>query len=164
MVSFQKPGMITVRGLRGLTVALAIVVCCIGGDLAVTHCAESWYTATVTCNTQFCQGQVGQHLPQPSDPYGVYYACTTASCCGQSYPTCFSLGISCNGSGKLADPAIRQHLFELAKSQDIMVSSCKGEFRPLAIALTEEPSPKPAEIFDPLQRRRTLVGIGRGGR
>ncbi len=159
---FQKNGRTnTMRRTRELiSCAVATIICVTASNFATAQCAQSWYVATISCNTQFCNSQVGQHLPQGSGPYGVYYGCTTVSCCGVNYPTCYSLNFNCTGSGSLADPAIRQHLLELAKSQDIMVSSCKGEYRPLTIALIEEPSPKPAQLFVPVQRKSWLIGRG----
>lgn len=70
-------------------------------------------------------------------PYGVVFACLTYSCCGQNFPYCYFTGPSCNGSGKLNDPAIQQRLHELAKTQDVMVASCDGNYHPLSTPTAE---------------------------
>jgi len=145
-----------------LRCALAVLIG-VAGQAASAQCGTSTYTGTINCNTQFCSQSVTQHLYSDGGPYGIHYSCSTVSCCGQSYPTCSPSGWSCNGSGKLADPAIRQRLLELAKSEDIMVTSCKGEYRPLVIALAEQPAPKPAEQLDLRRARPKLLDTARGG-
>lgn len=56
---------------------------------------------------------------------------------------------------KLDNPMIRQRLLELAKTQDVMVASCKGEYQPLEALLAQEPSP--------VRAKHTLPGIAGGG-
>jgi hypothetical protein len=143
-----------------LTTLLAVA-----GQGAFAQCATSTQNNTIQCNNpaKGCKDTVVQILPNFSE-YGIRYTPGSVTCCSATYSSFVQLGgFGCNGSGKLADPTIRKHLIELAKSNDIMVSSCRGEYRPLVIALAEQPASNPAEQFDPARTRRTLAGTGRGG-
>jgi hypothetical protein len=132
---------------------------------AIAQCASSVQENKIQCYNPLtqCSDSKTQIMPNFSQ-YGVMYLAGAITCCSTTYPS-FVQGNSfiCNGSGKLADPAIRQHLIELAKTDDIMVTSCRGEYRPLVIALSEQPSLKAPAQFDPT-RMRTLFGIGGGSR
>lgn len=125
--------------MRRMSSVLTLASMCLVSTLAVSQCAESWYTANINCQSRYCSGSVTQTLPQGNDEYGVLYVCGTIYCCNQGYPNCNSEGLSCNGSGSLANPAMRQHLLELAKSADVVVSTCKGEYLPLSLALATQP-------------------------
>jgi len=137
----------------------------LAGPTAIAQCASSVQTNTIFCNNPLtgCINSVNQILPNFGE-YGVMYTATVVTCCKATYPS-FSAGDSngCNGSGKLMDPATRQHLIELAKTDDIMITTCRGEYRPLVVALSEEPSRNAPAQFDPT-RMRTLFGIGGGSR
>jgi hypothetical protein len=95
-------------------------------------------------------------------PYGNFYTsshgytCTNISCCGVgSYPNCYFDGWPC-WRVKLEDPNVKQQLIELAKVQEILVVSCKENYQPLEVVLTQQP----AEIRLP---RRDPSLLGKGG-
>jgi hypothetical protein len=128
------------------------------------QCASSTNANFFNCQNPAsgCFSSAVQNLPNFGE-YGIVYVASSVSCCGQSYPNFIPGGGTCNGSGKVADPMVRQKLIELAKFEDIMVSSCHGEYRPLEIALAEPPESKPSGSLELKQRRATLPGVGRGG-
>jgi hypothetical protein len=95
--------------------------------------------------------------------FGVTWLYTPVTRCSVIYPSYSPQGFSCGGDGKLADPAIRQHFLELARSEEIIVSSCKGEYRPLEVVLAANPVSRPGEQFDPLRLTHALPSLARGG-
>ena len=148
--------------IKSLFVSALLV--CLAAPGAIAQCASSTQVNSISCYNPKtgCQAQTTQLTPNFSQ-YGVMYYASVVQCCSQIYAS-FMRGDSwvCNGSGKLSDPAIRQHLIELAKTDDIMVTSCQGEYRPLVIALLEQPTSTTPQQFNPA-RMHTLSGVGRGG-
>jgi hypothetical protein len=137
--------------MRGTIKVLLLALFCSAGHFAMAQCASSQSPTQVQC-TPTCQGlmqtvSVGQ--------FGVPFDCFTYSCCGQNLPYCYLANGTCGFSGKLNDPAIRQRLYELAKTQDVMIASCDGNYRPLVPLVTVTP-----ELF---RDRHTLPGITGGG-
>ena len=97
--------------------AIALSLACAA---ATAQCAGSYQTNQINCNNPHtgCSGSVTQILPNFGQ-YGVTWACETISCCSATYPSCNQQGFTCGYNGKLADPMIRQHLIELARSEQI---------------------------------------------
>ena len=144
---------------------IAIALSLAGSVASAQGCAGSSYTATITCqnpHTGCPSTTVTQTIPNFGQ-YGVTWVSAPVICCGQIYASYAFQGWSCGDSDKILDPAIRRRLLELAESQDIMVNSCKGEFRPPDIALMEKPGTSPAAPPGPLRMRRALPGVV-GGR
>jgi len=148
--------------MRKISSFSALASMCLVSTLAVGQCAESWYFASINCNTPICQNSITQLLPSGGGEFGVLYTCTTIYCCGQGYPTCYSLGINCNESGSLANTEMRQHLLQLAKTEDIVVSTCKGEYLPLELALANQPisMPRRGTVLHHEHSVKDLIGEG----
>ena len=133
------------------------------GHAAVAQCGSSYYTAKISCSNPTCNQTVYQYMPDFGE-YGIIYYGSVVTCCGRTYPSFIGSQIPCNGSGQLADPSVRQHLIELAKYQGVMVTVGGGEFHPLEVALSEEPASGACGHPILSEKRRTLPGIGSGGR
>ena len=153
----RKPGLSLV-----LNCMLAFMVAS-AGHAAVAQCGSSYYTAKISSSTPTCNQTVYQYLPDFGE-YGIIYYSSVVTCCGQTYPSFIGSQIPCYGSGMLADPSVRQRLIELAKIQGVMVTAGGGEFRPLEVALSEQPAGGACGPSILSEKRRTLPGIGSGGR
>jgi len=144
--------------MRATIRAFALILFCqiCGVSMAVAQCAQSMYSGTYACSSQTCSGSGLVQTPIGSGPNGGYFTCLTYSCCGENFPYCYFTGTSCNNTGKLNDPVILKSLYELARTQDVMVVSCDGNYHPLAAIVTEH--------RDLDMEVRKLPGIGGGGR
>ncbi len=104
---------------------------------AYEGCASGFNSGAVVCNIGSCQQSITIETPLPGNSP---YVCTTVPCCGQgSWQYCYWDVYGGCYWVELNDPAIRKRLLELAQMQDILVVSCKGEYRPLTAVLSEEP-------------------------
>ena len=143
---------------RMLTLLPLVLLCCVCNVASgqSSGCATSISQYTFSCsNSAGCSQTVTSSTPIDG---GGYYAegfeCTTVRCCGVGdYPFCYFSGGECYYT-KLDDPAIRKGLLELAQTQDVMVVSCKGNYRPLMAMLRDNSVP-----LRPVYR---LPGIGSG--
>jgi len=137
--------------------AIVVILVCLGAQLALAQCAGYFVSTSVTCTSDVCNSSGNQITPGNPGEYGTEFVCSTFYCCGVGYPSCGSIGIGCFGgySLNLGDSAIRQRLLDLARTQDISVASCGGEYRPLSVAL--------ADLPNPIREKRTFRSLVGGG-
>jgi hypothetical protein len=107
----------------------------------LAQCAGSMFTASVTCSNPTCSQTVTMSIPNDPGDYGVSFSCLSTSCCATSVPECWFSGWFTCGIlyAKLDDPTTRRHLEDLARTQDVMVASCDGNYHPLMALLRERP-------------------------
>ncbi len=99
-------------------------------------CAGGASSQPYTCSNAGCTDTIDFSVPSGPGQYGgVNLDCFPTSCCGiGGFPTCTAFG-GCSVYAKLNDPANRERLVELSKTQDIIIISCSGEYLPLFDAL-----------------------------
>jgi hypothetical protein len=118
--------------------ALLLGTCCAVYSQS-SGCTNWFQVGDVTCSVGSCEGSVTTQVP--GGPGDQSYSCTTVQCCGAgNYPFCYYDFSSCYWT-KLDDPAVRRGLLDLAQTQDVLVVSCNGNYRPLMAVLGEERMP-----------------------
>lgn len=143
-----------------LFVLLAALLC--GSRIAGAQCASDFEDNFIVCSTQNgCNGNADQVIPN-FDQYGARWDEYISACCTIPFTTFLNSNEGCTGQAKLANPTTRQGLLELAKSQDIMVTTCDGTFIPLEVALALTPRSR-SRAWDPDRIKEKLPKLTQTG-
>lgn len=144
--------------MRGMIRVWLLILFCSACQVASaqSYCTGSIPSSPLTCSNSGCSETITISTIG-GEEYGAQASCGVISCCGiGGFPSCSYTGGSCLSDAKLNDPMIRRHLVELARTQDVMVASCDGNYRPLMAVLKERPDVNFAV--------RKLPSINGGGR
>lgn len=140
--------------MRRVIIALAVILAFSRISFSQSSgCAQFLNSNDVVCGSG---GDCVFNTPGTNNQYGVGYTCYTISCCGGSVPNCSFDGVNCWWA-KLDEPGTKERLLELAETQDLLVVSCEGQYRPFFDVLRSAPGK--GDLLKPRPERLILGGL-----
>lgn len=103
-------------------------------------CVEGLNSQPVACAFQTCSGKAIVTVPYGGFNDSLYVVCGSVLCCGVQVGITYVQRGWCQ-MAELKDPRIGGRLIELAKSQSLLISNCKGDLIRVEAAVNTEQEP-----------------------